>query len=88
MSAVMSYPWRICSVCWGYKKNTPGEFALCARDKSYHWQTKKWFTVDKKSKNLKKNQKNSKNGINIEKCKYTIFLTILSHLESPQFTLK
>jgi hypothetical protein len=31
-SAVMSYPWRIYFVCRD-KKNTPGEFTLCAGDK-------------------------------------------------------
>jgi hypothetical protein len=31
MPAVMSYPWRIYTVRWGYKKY-PGEFALCAGD--------------------------------------------------------
>jgi hypothetical protein len=39
-------------------------------------------------KNSEKYQKNSKNGINIENCKYTIFLTIISHLESSQLTPK
>jgi hypothetical protein len=43
--------------------------------------------IQKIRKNSKK-VKNSKNGINIENSKYTIFLTILSHLESPQFTPK
>jgi hypothetical protein len=45
--------------------------------------------IQKFQKNQKTScQKNSKNGINIENYKYTIFLTILSHLESPQLTPK
>jgi hypothetical protein len=45
-------------------KVIPGEFALCAGDKSYPWRTRKWFAGDKNSKNPKisKIQKNS------EKC--------------------
>jgi hypothetical protein len=44
-------------LCVRDTKNTPGEFALCAGDKSYTCELEKWFTGDKNSKKLKNSKK-------------------------------
>jgi hypothetical protein len=82
----MSYLWQICTVHRD-ARITAGEYALCTRIKFIPGELKSGLPavkIQKSKKSSKKFKKNSKNQINIE----NYFLTILSHLESPQFTPK
>jgi hypothetical protein len=77
-------------------KNIADSFGMCTGIIFYPWQTSNRCARDKISKNPKKISKkkkskifyNCKNLNNTKNCAYMIFLTILSHLKSPQFTPK